>query len=134
MSPAANRRGTEGAARCIGAQYVASLDKRAPGGIIEAPQLGTSMLFAKADESGRISLVRTGTVTRFETRDTVSRDSDASVPTRRGHDIYADPADRTQRIQVVPMESGVELTPKGRDVVASQDTPRAAARLHRQRR
>ncbi|MFO0743029.1 MAG: hypothetical protein U0270_44560 [Labilithrix sp.] len=54
------------AARCIGAQYVASLDGSAPGLLTDTPKVGTAMLFARTDDNGRISLVRTGHVTRFE--------------------------------------------------------------------
>lgn len=52
--------------RCVGAQYVASLDGAAAGFLIDTPKIGTAMLFARTDENGRISLVRTGHVTRFE--------------------------------------------------------------------
>jgi hypothetical protein len=52
--------------RCVGAQYVASLDPNVPGMLAEKPRVGSSMLFARVDDRGRISLVRTGAVTRFE--------------------------------------------------------------------
>lgn len=55
------------ASRCVGAQYVASLDIRAVGGLVERPRVGAAMLFARTDSRGRVSLVRTGTVTHFET-------------------------------------------------------------------
>ncbi|AKU94056.1 hypothetical protein AKJ09_00720 [Labilithrix luteola] len=55
------------ASRCVGAQYVASLDMRAIGGLVERPRVGASMLFARTDSRGRVSLVRTGHVTSFET-------------------------------------------------------------------
>lgn len=55
-------------ARCVGAQYVASLDARTSGGLLELPRVGASMLFARADDRGRISLVRTGVVSKFESR------------------------------------------------------------------
>jgi hypothetical protein len=59
----------QAAARCIGAQYVASIDSSAKGGLVELPRVGIPMLFARADpQTGRISLVRTGTLVRFETR------------------------------------------------------------------
>jgi len=71
MAPSASNspRGREtarAAARCIGAQYVASLDAAAAGLLTDTPKVGTSMLFARTDDNGRISLVRTGHVTRFE--------------------------------------------------------------------
>lgn len=55
------------ARRCVGAQYVASLDASVSGLLAERPRVGAAMLFARVDERGRASLVRTGTVTRFET-------------------------------------------------------------------
>ncbi len=60
------RRESRVALNCVGAQYVASLDGSAAGGIVELPRVGTSMLFARVDERGRVSLVRTGKVTAFE--------------------------------------------------------------------
>lgn len=54
------------AARCVGAQYVASLDASISGMLAEMPRVGAPMLFARVDDRGRVSLLRTGTVTRFE--------------------------------------------------------------------
>lgn len=151
MAPTMSRRTSRGAARCIGAQYVASLDPKAEGGIIEAPKLGTSMLFAKVDENGRISLVRTGRITRFETRETWTDESGATpthqfaAPKRPANDPYSDLSDRTVQVRAVPLESGVELSPSDVDdsgpqamhdvkAVASGETPRVATRLTRSRR
>ena len=64
---ATKRRDTvRAASRCVGAQYVASLDANVAGMLAEMPRVGAPMLFARTDERGRISLVRTGNVTRFE--------------------------------------------------------------------
>jgi hypothetical protein len=64
---ASKRRDTvRAASRCVGAQYVASLDANVAGMLAEMPRVGAPMLFARTDERGRISLVRTGNVTRFE--------------------------------------------------------------------
>jgi hypothetical protein len=60
-------------ARCVGAQYVASLDARISGGLLELPRVGASMLFARADDRGRIALVRTGVVSKFESRGAARR-------------------------------------------------------------
>lgn len=60
------REQTRAAARCVGAQYVASLDTTVSGMLTEMPRVGGSMLFARVDGNGRVSLVRTSTVTRFE--------------------------------------------------------------------
>lgn len=55
------------ASRCVGAQYVASLDATLPGLLAGMPRVGAPMLFVQTDARGRLSLVRTGVVTRFET-------------------------------------------------------------------
>jgi hypothetical protein len=54
--------------RIVGAQYVATLDVRVEGGLVTFPRLGCPMLFAATDESGRIRLVRTPPLERFEDR------------------------------------------------------------------
>lgn len=56
------------AQRCIGAQYLASMDTRADGLLVSVPKLGAPMLFGLVNADGRISLVRTGRVVRFEDR------------------------------------------------------------------
>lgn len=53
-------------ARCIGAQYVASLDLSEPNGLVSLPNVGASMLFVVADGHMRFSLVRTGSLERFD--------------------------------------------------------------------
>lgn len=68
MIPRGKRRdASKNAARCVGAQYVATLDPAVPGCLVELPKVGAAMLFARVDEAGRIALVRTGVVTSFET-------------------------------------------------------------------
>jgi hypothetical protein len=58
---------TQAARRCIGAQYVASIDVRTEGGLVPMPRIGTPMLFAYTDDDGRLAVVRTGPLSRFET-------------------------------------------------------------------
>ena len=58
---------SQAARRCIGAQYVAAIDVRVEGGLVPMPRLGTPMLFAYTDDDGRLAVVRTGPLTRFET-------------------------------------------------------------------
>ncbi len=53
--------------RCIGAQYVASIDLGAKGGLVDLPRPGAPLLFARIEEDGRIALVRSGPLVRFET-------------------------------------------------------------------
>jgi hypothetical protein len=57
----------EAAQRCVGAQYVASIDVRIDGALVPMPRVGMPMLFAYTDDEGRIALVRTGDLVRFET-------------------------------------------------------------------
>ncbi|HRG97865.1 MAG TPA: hypothetical protein PLR99_16535 [Polyangiaceae bacterium] len=52
--------------RCLGAQYVASLDFDSESGLVERPKEGCPLLFARVDEHGRVSLVRTAPLERFE--------------------------------------------------------------------
>src|SRR5579871_3768901 len=66
---------SDGALRCIGAQYVASIDPSEPGGLARLPRVGTSMLFAAVDHDGRIYCVRAGPLTHFES----SEDDDSGV-------------------------------------------------------
>lgn len=57
---------SDGALRCIGAQYVASIDPNEAGGLTHLPRAGISMLFAAVDQNGRIFCVRAGPLTHFE--------------------------------------------------------------------
>ena len=57
----------QAARRCIGAQYVASIDVRVDGGLVPMPRVGVPMLFAYTGDDGRIAVVRTGPLVRFET-------------------------------------------------------------------
>jgi hypothetical protein len=57
----------ESAERCIGAQYVATLDFRDPGGLRHMPERGAPMLFARIEIDGRITLVRSAPLISFET-------------------------------------------------------------------
>jgi hypothetical protein len=56
----------ETARRCLGAQYVASLDVRVEGALVPMPWVGVPMLFAATGEDGRIAIIRTGPVLHFE--------------------------------------------------------------------
>jgi hypothetical protein len=76
----------DGAARCIGAQYVASLDRSAAGGLIEMPRIGCPMVFAATTADGRIYLVRTGPVMHFEEVSSGVHDAGALPLQERGHE------------------------------------------------
>jgi hypothetical protein len=69
--------------KCIGAQYVASLDAETQGGLVAMPKAGAPMLFAYVGETGRIALVRTGPVAKFETK-TQGR-PESGIQTKDGH-------------------------------------------------
>lgn len=123
MQPGANKRRevARAAARCVGAQYVASLDSRTAGHLVEMPKTGVSMIFARVDERGRVSLVRTGHVTRFEEKEAEEDPFDdesvktsapdltpmtkSSPPNRlprlEEEDDYLEGNERTQRIQAL---------------------------------
>lgn len=57
-----------GAKRCIGAQFVATLDPEATGLLGHDPSVGKNILLARVDD-GRVSLVRFGPLVRFDTLD-----------------------------------------------------------------
>jgi hypothetical protein len=57
------------AERCVGAQYVASIDPRVAGGLVALPQVGAPLLFAYVGPDKRIAVVRTGALVRFEKLD-----------------------------------------------------------------
>jgi hypothetical protein len=57
------------AGRCLGAQYVASLDASVEGLLAQLPKPGTRLLFARTEADGRIVLVRSGPLERFMTRE-----------------------------------------------------------------
>jgi hypothetical protein len=57
---------SEAARMCVGAQYVASIDPRADGCLVPLPRPGAQMLFAYAGPDGRLALVRTAALTRFD--------------------------------------------------------------------
>jgi hypothetical protein len=52
---------------CVGAQFVAAVDRKVPGGVAATPRVGEPMLFAYVDGDGRIRLLRTGPVLAFTT-------------------------------------------------------------------
>jgi hypothetical protein len=62
----------ESAERCVGAQYVASVDVTEVGGLIAMPREGTPLVFATVDGDGRVALVRTGPLSKFVTSTSVS--------------------------------------------------------------
>ena len=63
----AGRTRAQAAQRVVGAQYVASIDTTVAGGLVPMPRCGAAMLFAYAEEDGRLAVVRTAPLVRFET-------------------------------------------------------------------
>lgn len=72
--------GSSKAERCLGAQYVASLDPTTPAQLVALPTPGAPMMFAHVAKNGRVSLVRTGPVEAFEE---VAPVEDPAVDTER---------------------------------------------------
>lgn len=141
MLPGSKRRdASKNAARCIGAQYVATLDPTVPGCLVEMPKIGTPMLFARVDSRGRVALVRTGPITSFETKRADDPDPFAesigvmtSAPSaqelqtprarvRRSEpdpvtpkDPYIEMAERTQRIPALGRDDSTPVAPPARE-------------------
>ncbi|HEY8079502.1 MAG TPA: hypothetical protein VIF62_35470 [Labilithrix sp.] len=139
MAPHVKRKESQTAARCVGAQYVASLDALAAGCMVEMPRVGAAMLFARVDERGRVSLVRTGPCSGFEQApaenpfESVSMKTSAPEITPRtqpprtqpSHDHdpdYFDADDRTVRIQAVRPEDLVSLSNEAGDLATAEYT------------
>jgi hypothetical protein len=95
----------QAARRCIGAQYVASIDVRVEGALVPMPRPGMPMLFAYTDDDGRLAVVRTGPLSRFET---------VGGGQREREEIPVDWADETEDdCLTVPLhQSGERSTPR----------------------
>lgn len=88
--PGASEASLAMARRCIGAQYVASLDASVDGMLIPLPKPGTRLLFALTGDDGRISLVRSGPLFRFESCDDVDGVTTPELPVARDTERMAD--------------------------------------------
>jgi hypothetical protein len=60
---------TPGMSAAVGAQFVACLDLNVAGGLVAELRVGSAMLFASRDESGRFVLLRTSMVRAVEARE-----------------------------------------------------------------
>lgn len=116
--------GSSKAERCLGAQYVASLDPERPAQLIALPTPGAPMMFAHVDKSGRVSLVRTGPVERFEDMEEGAGDAPLSA------DI---PAPASEPSIAAPRRDAAtsrrEPRPAKRDSEERKRSPRGAASL-----
>jgi hypothetical protein len=93
-------RDADPAQRCVGAQYVASLDPTARGMLAAMPRLGVPLIFAYVGENGRIALVRTGAISKFEP----ATDADASDSGVRAlPDAVDEPSDDQTETQTLPV-------------------------------
>ena len=87
--------------RIVGAQYLATLDLDAEGALVDLPRVGCPMLFAATDEKGRIRLVRTPPLLRFEDR----REGATRRPLASKFDIEVTPRKApAQTVQARPYE------------------------------
>jgi hypothetical protein len=129
------------AERCVGAQYVASLDRDAEGLLVHMPKPGTRLLFACVSEGGRIFLVRSGPVLKFEDADAPATTEDVDAETERGlrapADVRAAHPEATERDVAKELEADgppePELEPEPEPIplsraVASPDAPAITAR------
>lgn len=85
------------AQRCLGAQYVASLDGRVDGLLAQLPKPGARLLFACTNDDGRIVLVRSAEVERFWSRD--QREAEEDEDRRRRDTEATAPFSRRVRMQ-----------------------------------
>lgn len=103
----------QAARRCIGAQYVASIDVRVDGALVPMPRVGAPMLFAYTGDDGRLAVVRTGALLRFET---VARESRPETIARESRDeihVEWDEGDEDDDCNTVPLvQSGERPTPR----------------------
>lgn len=119
------------ARRCLGAQYVASLDLLAEGGLVEMPTPGAFMLFARIDD-GRVTLVKTAPLERFDNVD------EPVEPRPSAPELSPDPYEddrvdaRTRQVRAI-RDAGVanpELSRKYQELLdrAARGTERLGAR------
>jgi hypothetical protein len=139
--------GSDGALRCIGAQYVASIDPGEPGGLAHLPRAGISMLFAAVDPSGRIFCVRAGPLTHFESSaaddsGVHSTPNDTQKQASLSFDDATDPglhislADDDAELETTPYEvvrPPSNPAPLPRSAYGRRDTPPPPPRLPRLR-
>ena len=78
-SAQANENARQVAKRCVGAQYVASLDANEAGLLVHEPKPGRALVFARLDEKGRVSLLRSGTLLEFTAVDSPAAEDPADA-------------------------------------------------------
>jgi hypothetical protein len=107
------------AKRCVGAQFVATLDPDVSGLLGHEPAVGKNILFARVDD-GRVTLVRFGPLVEFETLGAASapRESEVELPAPPAIEPATEPA----------IEAAIEPPPatiqeRRRTIVASPPPP-----------
>ncbi len=98
--------------KIVGAQYVATLDLSSAGALVDLPRVGCPMLFAATDETGRIQLVRTQPVTRFEDK----RNPSSPPPSSRA-------GQSTPPLPLIRPASAPSLPPPRQSMVAPKMPP-----------
>jgi|HubBroStandDraft_4_1064222.scaffolds.fasta_scaffold502964_1 hypothetical protein len=97
---------SQAAKRCIGAQYVAAIDVQVEGGLVPMPRVGSPMLFAYTGEDGRLAVVRTGPLVKFETV-APSSSSTSEIPVD-----WEEPDEPDDQTNTIPLaQSGERRTP-----------------------
>jgi hypothetical protein len=102
------------AQRCVGAQYIASLDRDAEGPLIHDPKVGTRLVFAVVKDNGRVALVRSGPLVRFEA---LEEPMPVAAVTERDLATHAaeDEPDDEQEGETAPFSREIVLAPRPDD-------------------
>ncbi len=108
-SPERGDDAADGANHCLGAQYVAALNPAEPGFLGKSPTVGVPLLFAKVGPTGKISVVRTGLLERFEVRGSGMHPTARAQAQARGADPMADTG--PTMIRYLPEDDAVEEEP-----------------------
>lgn len=100
---------SEAADRCIGAQFVASLDASEPGILGKMPKVGAALLFGLVDGNGRIVLVRTGPLLRFETLPEAKPGTESDKDARAAANVGSKNGDVSERDLLRLAESDLDM-------------------------
>ena len=127
--PEASAKEREAAELCLGAQYVASLDRDAEGLLIKDPKEGTRLVFARVGDDGRVRLVRSGPLLEFRVteKDEVPMSTErpmSAAPTQR--DLLDDYS--TDDVKTLVAVKPLESEPVTLRLVAYNDDDRETAR------
>jgi hypothetical protein len=113
----------ERAEQCVGAQYVASLDRDADGLLVHLPKPGARLLFARVSASGRVALVRSGPLLKFEDADSPVTVSEMRSAAARGAQLGGADALQIELSEADLTEEDVTASPHESPVVDAQPAP-----------